>query len=183
MNIKEQIIELLEDKNLYEGDYETNLVDAIKKDLKKKGYTSRQVSVTKRRGGFNVAIRLLIKDMLNVDLDFIDSIVKKYESFDRDERTGEIFSGGNTFIFVEYDYSSINKDYADIMQKLINKLVALKGRFLELKPGFAVSLVDGETGFNEKFGISEKGKKGRFVKRNELMLELAKKKIKSSDIK
>lgn len=151
MNIKEQIIELLEDKNLYEGDYETNLVDAIKKDLKKKGYTSRQVSVTKRRGGFNVAIRLLIKDMLNVDLDFIDSIVKKYESFDRDERTGEILSGGNTFIFVEYDYSSINKDYADIMQKLINKLVALKGRFLEL--------------------------------RNELMLELAKKKIKDSDIK
>lgn len=184
MKIKEQIIELLEDKNLYEGDYEANLVNAIKKDLKKKGYTSRQVSVTKRRGGFSSAINILVKDMLNVDLGYIQDIVKKYQNIDKDERTGEILSGGNTYIFVEYDYSTLNKEYSGVMQKLINKLVALKGRYLELKPGFEVSLVGGEAGgLNEKFGVFEKGKKGRFVKRDELLVLLAKKKIKESDIK
>lgn len=183
MKIKEQIIELLEDKNLYKGDYITNVTDAIKKDLKQKGYTSRQVSVTKRASGYSYAIKILIKDVLNVDFDIVKSIAGKYEKYDTDKRTGETLMGGNVFIFVEYDYSEINRDYGSIVQKLVTKLVALKGRYLELKPGFEVSLVGGETGYNEKFGIIEKGKKARFVKRNELMLALAKMRIKDSDIK
>jgi hypothetical protein len=33
--------------------------------------------------------------------DQIQLLLKEYESFDRDEMTGEILSGGNTFLFVQ----------------------------------------------------------------------------------
>lgn len=36
----------------------------------------------------------------NVDLKKVQDAVGKYESYDRDEMTGEILSGGNTFVFV-----------------------------------------------------------------------------------
>lgn len=72
---------------------------AIRKELKEHGYNNRRVGVT--YDGY--AIRLTIKE-LAIEMKEIESIAMKYESYSRDERTGEILSGGNTFVIVNYDY-------------------------------------------------------------------------------
>lgn len=72
---------------------------AIRKELKEHGYNNRRVGV--RFDGY--AIWVNIKE-LAIDKKEIESIAMKYENYDRDERTGEILQGGNTFVFVDYDY-------------------------------------------------------------------------------
>nr|DAV45700.1 MAG TPA: Large polyvalent protein associated domain 29 [Caudoviricetes sp.] len=73
---------------------------AIRKELKEHGYNNRRVSV--RFSGYS-AIYVTIKE-LAINKKEIENIAMKYESYSRDERTGEILSGGNTFVFVDYDY-------------------------------------------------------------------------------
>lgn len=72
---------------------------AIRKELKEHGYNNRRVGV--RYDGY--AIWVTIKE-LAIDKKEIESIAMKYESYSRDEHTGEILQGGNTFVFVDYDY-------------------------------------------------------------------------------
>lgn len=74
-------------------------VVAIRQALKEHGYNNRKVGV--RHDGY--AIWLTIKD-LAIDIKEIEQLAKGYESYERDEFTGEILSGGNTFVFVNYAY-------------------------------------------------------------------------------
>ena len=74
-------------------------IAAIRKVLKEHGYSNRKVGV--RYDGY--AIWMTIKD-LAIDIKEIEQLSKEYESYDRDEFTGEILSGGNTFVFVNYAY-------------------------------------------------------------------------------
>lgn len=74
-------------------------VVAIRQALKEHGYNNRKVGV--RYDGY--AIWLTIKD-LAIDIKEIEQLAKGYESYERDEFTGEILSGGNTFVFVNYTY-------------------------------------------------------------------------------
>ena len=74
-------------------------VVAIRQALKEHGYNNRKVGV--RYDGY--AIWLTIKD-LAIDIKEIEQLAKGYESQERDEFTGEILSGGNTFVFVNYAY-------------------------------------------------------------------------------
>lgn len=75
-------------------------IAAIRQALKEHGYSNRKVGV--RYDGY--AIWLTIKD-LAIDIKEIEQLTKGYESYERDEFTGEILSGGNTFVFVNYAYS------------------------------------------------------------------------------
>lgn len=77
---------------------------AIRKELKEHGYNNRRVGV--RFSGYS-AIYVTIKE-LAIDKKEIENIAMKYESYSRDERTGEILSGGNTFVFVDYDYRLVS---------------------------------------------------------------------------
>lgn len=72
---------------------------AIRQALKEHGYSNRKVGVL--YDGY--AIWLTIKD-LAIDIKEIEQLAKGYESYERDEFTGEILSGGNTFVFVNYAY-------------------------------------------------------------------------------
>lgn len=74
-------------------------VVAIRQALKEHEYNNRKVGV--RYDGY--AIWLTIKD-LAIDIKEIEQLAKGYESYERDEFTGEILSGGNTFVFVNYAY-------------------------------------------------------------------------------
>ena len=74
-------------------------VVAIRQALKEHGYNNRKVGV--RYDGY--AIWLTIKD-LAIDIKEIEQLAQGYESYERDEFTGEILSGGNTFVFVNYAY-------------------------------------------------------------------------------
>lgn len=78
-------------------------VEAIRKTLKEKGYNSRRVGVTYQIAGYSAIIRVTIKES-GIAKSEIENIVKHFNEIDRDERTGEILEGGNTFVSVNYDY-------------------------------------------------------------------------------
>ena len=70
---------------------------SIRSELKKAGFTSKQVSVKHRYCGYSSSYHITIKDG-NVSELQIKDICKRFESVDYDERTGEIRrkNGGNT---------------------------------------------------------------------------------------
>lgn len=71
----------------------------IREDLKQRGYNSRKIGVRYEFCGYSSAIRVTVKDD-NIDIEEVRGWLKKYESIDRDERTGEVLQGGNTYISV-----------------------------------------------------------------------------------
>jgi hypothetical protein len=74
----------------------------IKKEL---NLSSRQVSVTNQYGGTSSAVYVNVKK-LDIDLKPIEKLTDQFENYDRDQATGEILMGGNTYIFVQYHYDA-----------------------------------------------------------------------------
>ncbi len=67
----------------------------VRNEIKKLGLTRKDVSITVDVYGARIRAK-----HENVDLKSIHNAVSKYESYDRDERTGDILCGGNTFVSV-----------------------------------------------------------------------------------
>jgi hypothetical protein len=92
---------------------------ALKKELK---LTNRDVSVKARSGSMSSAVNVNIKNMKALQLKTkIEEIGTKEEYYTRDEATGEILGGGNTFIFTEIDYK-FRQELADKIQKEFDKV-------------------------------------------------------------
>ena len=72
----------------------------IREDLKQRGYNSRKIGVRYEFCGYSSVIHVMVKDD-NIDIEEVRGWLKKYESIDRDERTGEVLQGGNTYISVK----------------------------------------------------------------------------------
>jgi hypothetical protein len=77
---------------------------------------AREIKAYLKTQGIETAqIRISVDSSVNVKLldpklpfDRLEQLLKdKYESYQRDEATGEILSGGNTFVFIEYDYDLV----------------------------------------------------------------------------
>jgi hypothetical protein len=66
--------------------------------LKAVGITRKQVSCSMHNG----SITAKIKD-LTIDPETVKQVGYEFESYQRDQYSGEILCGGNTFVFVEYD--------------------------------------------------------------------------------
>ena len=75
--------------------------EAIKKELKKAGYNTKDFSVSVKDAGYETSIRIKIKSP-EVNKKEIEKILNHWKVVDYDERTMEILSGGNTFLFIEY---------------------------------------------------------------------------------
>ncbi len=75
----------------------------IRKKLKEKGITSRQVSVRTDHGSINCHI----KD-LTIPKELVEKIAQPYEHVRRCEYSGDILSGGNTFVFVSFDWQALD---------------------------------------------------------------------------
>lgn len=88
----------------------------IKKALKEKGYASKDISIRKKYGGYSVAYYVKIKTPY-IDKDAISKIVRKFESFEMCQASGEILMGGNTYIFVSYENSKVEE-----LSRLFKKL-------------------------------------------------------------
>lgn len=86
----------------------------ITAELKESGYNSRKVSVSVKDAGWSTKIDITIKDP-TVNAHEIEAIVNKRESIDRDERTGEILAGGNTYVFVSYKYGLFDQLASDYL--------------------------------------------------------------------
>lgn len=78
-------------------------VQAIRNELKAKGYNSRRVGVQLKYAGYEAIICVTVKE-LAIDLKEIEQIARKYKDVDYDKYTGEVLAGGNTYIRVKYDY-------------------------------------------------------------------------------
>ena len=89
---------------------------AIRAEIKKLGYNSRQVSVRSRKCGYSDETTIEVKD-LSCDIKAIEKACMKFKSIDYDYYSGEILSGGNTYISVSYDYDTISKATSDNLEK------------------------------------------------------------------
>lgn len=73
--------------------------DRIRADLKRAGIAHKAVSVRMPHHG---SVHVTIRDA-SVSISLVKGIAKREECVRRDEYTGEILCGGNTFVDVEYD--------------------------------------------------------------------------------
>lgn len=85
-----------------------NLALFIRKELKKLGFTSKQISVRTEPSRIDTIVKIKIKD-LSVPAAKIRNLVEKYKKIDRDQ-LGEILMGGNTFIDIDFDEEIIQKE-------------------------------------------------------------------------
>lgn len=93
----------------------------IAAELKEAGYNSRKVSVSVKDAGWSTKIDITIKDP-TVNAHEIEAIVNKRESIDRDERTGEILAGCNTYVFVAYKYGLFDQLANDYLAEAENAM-------------------------------------------------------------
>ena len=125
-------------KLLTERDEATVIRTRIKKEL---GLSSRDVSVKTQQGGYSSAVNVKIKTKKGLaKMQEIEAIGNSKESIDRDERTGEILMGGNTYVFVDIDYKfkeklgdEIQKEYLKQAKGSTTNNVVLYGTF-EVRP-------------------------------------------------
>ena len=81
---------------------------AIRAELKKLGYNSKQISVRSGDCGYSDYTNIRIKDMA-IRINDVKKVCKAFESVDYDEYTGEILAGGNCYISVDYDYDALEE--------------------------------------------------------------------------
>ena len=80
---------------------------AIRAELKKAGYGTKQISVRSRFCGYSDATDITVKD-ITCNIEEIRKICKKYEKIDYDKYSGDLLSGGNTYISVQWDWDVIH---------------------------------------------------------------------------
>ena len=121
----------LEENEKIQSAYENMLMNegkeeaaAIREVLKKKfKLSNREVSVKARHGGTSSSVTVSLKSTKALPfMKKIEEIGRGKESYQRDQATGSILAGGNTFIFVELDYK-FRSELVKKVEKEINKNV------------------------------------------------------------
>lgn len=90
------------------------LGSAIRKELKENGITRKDISVRVRDSLYDTAVYITIKNPMIRKSD-VEKIVAKYDQVEHDKRTGEILAGGNTYIFIDYEYGVVEKAAAELV--------------------------------------------------------------------
>src|SRR5687768_17392379 len=93
--------------------------DRIAEALKNLGYTSKHVSVSKKRSTYDDVFKLTIRDA-SVVYSKVENIRQRFEHIDRDERTYEILAGGNDYVRIEISTEVCDawaKDYQEKVEK------------------------------------------------------------------
>lgn len=116
----------MEFKTLLEG-------NTVSEYLKDHGYNRTKVSVSKKRDAYYCTI----KD-IHIEKKTIEDLVNQFERISYDEYSGEILSGGNTYVFVDYDDKLIDNIEKKYKEKALN---AVKNALRNL--GHYVSVGDG----------------------------------------
>lgn len=82
----------------------------IKEVLRKEGIDTRYISVRHKWCGYSDMWWVEIKSE-EIDRQRVQRICNRFEKIDRDERTGEILMGGNTYVDVNYCWDIRKKAY------------------------------------------------------------------------
>lgn len=76
----------------------------IRKTLKESGYTSKDIKVSVRSSLYDTVAKITIHNP-HINKNEIEKLLlTAYEEIDRDKVTGEILQGGNTMLFIDYEY-------------------------------------------------------------------------------
>ncbi len=76
----------------------------IRKTLKESGYTSKDIKVSVRSSLYDTVAKITIHNP-HINKNEIEKLLlTAYEEIDRDIVTGEILQGGNTMLFIDYEY-------------------------------------------------------------------------------
>ena len=131
-----------------------NEAEVIRKTLKEKFKLSNtDVSVKSSTGGYSSSVKVTIKNMKALVLrSKIKEVSSESERYDRDEASGEILMGGNTFIFVDIDYN-FEKELYEIIQNEFDSQIDGKwneGDSITLFDTFNISNQRGETYMSKK---------------------------------
>lgn len=112
----------------------------IRELLKKEGFKRTDISVRNVRCTMDTIVDVTIKNPY-INRKQVDDLLKHFRDIDRDERTGEILSGGNTFVSVEWEYGIFNEvrqAYVDTAEKAMSA----EEKFFEILPGLSLSKFD-----------------------------------------
>lgn len=125
------------------------LSDRIRQELKKAGYkVPSEISVRLlKKDAFSNRYDVTIKTF-KVDKNDVEKIVKKYENVDYDERTGEILSGGNNYVFVQYDWdlkSKEEKRLEKMESEIIQKALEHQGEYVKVGNNLEICIPSGMT--------------------------------------
>lgn len=93
----------------------------LRAELKARGWSSRDVSVRVKPCTYSRAIDIVIK-RVDISKKEVEGLAGKYESVRRCEASGEILSGGNTYVSVTYDWKLKEKMVKGIMPACIEAL-------------------------------------------------------------
>lgn len=91
----------------------TSIAQSIRAALKTAGFNSRQISVKNDSYSMGSTVHVTIKSA-EIAKDKIEEICKGFEKVDRCRETGEILSGGNSFVDVEYAHGILSS-YAAVI--------------------------------------------------------------------
>lgn len=100
----------------------------IRKKFKKYGWNNRHIQVKSNSYSMGSSIRITIKSGI-VNPHKVKEIVKEFEDVRYDNYTGEILSGGNRFIFVEYDKDEISKSLPEMSKRAQRELFVAIEKF------------------------------------------------------
>lgn len=102
----------------------TDRAAIIRKALKDRGWNSRKVSVTSSSYSMGSSIRVVIRDV-TIPKAAVEAIANEHEKIDRCQYSGEILSGGNRYVFVEYDWRVVEdaaKPYVPAVQAAVDQV-------------------------------------------------------------
>lgn len=100
----------------------------IRESLKAAGIKRSQVSVRSHLYSLGSTIRVKVKDP-NLDLLVVQKVAAGYRRVHRDERTGDILSGGNRFVDVVYDRDAL----VERSKRFLPWIVRAKNRLHDLE--------------------------------------------------
>lgn len=115
---------------------------AMKQKLKEAGIDTKHISIREGGGAYSSSYNVKIKSPY-IDADEVKKIVREYESYERDERTGEILEGCNTYVFASYDdscFDEVSKPYVSKAKGYIDEANAQQD-------GYGISIKEGVTLF------------------------------------
>ena len=86
------------------------VTNAMKAILKKAGIDTRLISIRHKWCGYSESYHVEIKSKA-IDKKTVSMICSNFAKIDRNERTGEILAGGNTYVFVDYCWDIRKKEF------------------------------------------------------------------------
>lgn len=96
------------------------LAKELRSKLKELGYNRNMVSVTSDYDSMHITVKAI-----DVDFKKVAELANSYEKLDRDEMTGEILQGGNTYVYIDYSETlmgSLENKYMSKAQEIFEAI-------------------------------------------------------------